>query len=114
MSSSETSMRLRLFLLKWPKRVWLDLKQRLAPSDPVSVQINSKVFNAAGNETVLQVARKNGVRIPYNCRAGICWSCECTINGKPERACYTLVKDKMYVVEKAAEMSHWRQNMGDE
>ena len=114
MSSSETAMRLQLFLLKHPRRLWLSLKQRLTPADPVSVQINNKVYHEAGNQTVLQVARKNGVRIPYNCRAGICWSCECVIDGKPSKACYTLVKDKMLVVEKAAGMSHWRQNMGDE
>jgi ferredoxin len=107
-------MRLRLLLLKWPKRAWLSFAQSLTSPAPVSVQINNKRVLAAGNETVLQVARKNGVKIPYNCRAGICWSCECTINGKPGRACYTLVKDQMYVVEKASGMSHWRQNLGDE
>ena len=107
-------MRLRLLLLKWPKRAWLNMTQSLASSAPVCLQINSKTYSAAGNETVLQVARKNGVRIPFNCKAGICWSCECIIDGKPGRACYTIVKDKMYVVEKAGEMSHWRQNLGDE
>ena len=114
MSSSETSMKLRLFLLKWPKRAWLSLSQSMTSAAPVNVQINNKKLLVPGNETVLQVARKNGVKIPYNCRAGICWSCECIINGQPGRACYTLVKENMFVVEKAAEMSHWRQNLGDE
>jgi len=107
-------MRLRLFLLKWPKRAWLSFTQSMTPVTPVNVQINNKKINVPGNQTVLQVARTNGVRIPYNCKAGICWSCECIIDGKPARACYTLVKDKMYVVQKANEMSHWRQNLGDE
>jgi len=107
-------MKLRLLLLKWPKRAWLSFKQTMTSPVPVNVQINNKKLTVPSNETVLQVARHNGVRIPYNCKAGICWSCECIINGKPGRACYTFVKDGMYVVEKASEMSHWRQNLGDE
>ena len=114
MSSSETAMRLRLTLLKWPKRLWLDCVQRLTPSAPVQLQLNNKIVQVPGNATVLQAARSHGLKIPYNCRAGICGACEATIDGETKKSCYTLVKHNMYVVEKSAGMSHWRQNMSDE
>ena len=114
MSSSETAMRLRLTLLKWPKRLWLDVVQRFTSTAPVQIQLNNKVAEVAGNSTVLQAARKHGLKIPYNCRAGICGACEATINGETKKSCYTLVKPNMWVVEKSAGMSHWRQNMSDE
>ena len=114
MSSNETAMRLRMLLLKQPKRLWL--RQLLARTQPdmISIQINNKLYQEPANQTVLQVARKNGYKIPFNCQAGICGACEAIINGKVEKSCFTLVKDKMHVVQKQAEMSNWRQNMGDE
>ena len=68
MSSNETAMRLRMLLLKQPKRLWL--RQRLAKTKPdlVSIQINNKVYQEPANQTVLQVARKNGYKIPFNFR----------------------------------------------
>ena len=84
------------------------------PATPVTIQINNKIYTEPGNQTVLQVARKNGHRIPFNCQAGICLSCEAIIDGKLQPSCYTIIKDKMHVVEKSNEMSNWRQNLGDE
>lgn len=107
-------MRLRLFLLKHPKRLWMQSKLAATKPDLVSIQINNKVYQEPANQTVLQVARKHGVRIPFNCRAGICGACEATIDGSIQKCCYTPIKDKMHVVERAAEMSNWRQNMSDE
>lgn len=107
-------MKLRLLLLKQPKRMWMQWKLGNTKPDPVSIQINNKVFEEPANQTVLQVARKHGVRIPFNCRAGICGACEAIIDGRIQKSCYTPIKDKMHVVERAAEMSNWRQNMSDE
>ena len=112
--SSETSMKLKMFLLKHPKRWFLALKKKLIFPEPVTIQLNNSKVSCSANETVLEVARNNKLRIPYNCKAGICWSCETLINGRSERACYTLVTEGMYVVEKSKGMSHWRQNMKDE
>jgi succinate dehydrogenase/fumarate reductase-like Fe-S protein len=115
MSSSETSHRLKLFFLKHPKRLWLKFKQsNLIKPESVTIQLNNSQVSCKANQTVLEVAQQNKLRIPFNCRAGICGACETFINGKVEKACYTLVKEKMYVVEKSKEMSHWRQNMSDE
>ena len=114
MSSTETAMRLRMFLLKQPKRFLL--KQRLSGTNPdiVSIQINNKIYREPANQTVLMVARKHGYKIPFNCQAGICGACEAFVDGKIQKSCYTLVRDKMHVVQKQAEMSNWRQNMSDE
>lgn len=114
MSSNETAMRLRMLLLKQPKR--LLLQQRLSRINPdmVSIQINNKIYQEEANQTVLQVARKRGYKIPFNCQAGICGACEAIIDGKIEKICYTVIRDKMHVVQKQAEMSNWRQNMSDE
>lgn len=114
MSSNETAMRLRMLLLKQPKR--LLLQQRLSRINPdmVSIQINNRIYQEEANQTVLQVARKRGYKIPFNCQAGICGACEAIIDGKIEKSCYTVIRDKMHVVQKQAEMSNWRQNMSDE
>lgn len=92
------------------------MQWKLANTKPdlVSVQIDNKVYQEAANQTVLHVARKHGLKIPFNCRAGICGSCEAIIDGKVEKSCYTPLRDKMHVVKKSSEMSNWRQNMGDE
>ncbi|KAF4679906.1 hypothetical protein FOZ60_014367 [Perkinsus olseni] len=114
MSSSETAMRLRIALLKHPKRLALKAKLAATPPKMVSIQINNNKYEEPANQTILQVAHKHGVRIPHNCRAGICWACEANVNGKPTQTCYTPIEDGMYVVEKAREMMHWRQHTGDE
>ena len=107
-------MRVRMFLLKQPKRAFLKWKLDSIKPNMVSIQINNKVYQEPANQTVLQVARKHGYKIPFNCRAGICGACEANINGKIEKSCYTLIEDKMHVVQRQAEMSNWRQNMSDE
>ena len=107
-------MRLKLFLLKQPKRLYMQWKIAATKPELVSIQINNKVYQEPANQTVLQVARKHGLRIPFNCRAGICGACEAIIDGQVAKSCYTPIRNKMYVVERKAEMSNWRQNMGDE
>lgn len=107
-------MRVRMFLLKQPKRALLKLKLGSIKPDLVSIQINNNVYKEPANQTVLQVARKHGVKIPFNCRAGICGACEAIIDGKIEKSCYTPIKDRMHVIQRQAEMSNWRQNMSDE
>ena len=114
MSSTETSMRLKMFLLKHPKRLFMQWKLANTKPVPVSVQIDNKVYEELANQTVLQVARKHGLKIPFNCRAGICGACEAIIDGKVAKSCYTPLRDRMHVVKKSSEMSNWRQNMGDE
>jgi ferredoxin len=114
MSSTETAMRVRMFLLKQPKRAFLQWKLGSIKPDLVSIQINNNVYKEPANQTVLQVARKHGVKIPFNCRAGICGACEAIIDGRIEKSCYTPIKDRMHVIQRQAEMSNWRQNMSDE
>ncbi|KAF4664229.1 hypothetical protein FOL47_005247 [Perkinsus chesapeaki] len=97
-----------------PKRLALKAKLAAIPPKMVSIQINNNKYEEPANQTILQVAHKHGVRIPHNCRAGICWACEANVNGKPTQTCYTPIQDGMYVVEKAREMMHWRQHTGDE
>jgi len=107
-------MRLRMFLLKQPKRAYLQHQLRSIKPDIVSIQINNKIYKEPANQTVLQVARKHGYKIPFNCQAGICGACEAIIDGKIQKSCYTPIKDKMHVIQRQAEMSNWRQNMRDE
>jgi len=114
MSSTETAMRIQMLLLKQPKRAWMQAHLKGIKPDIISIQINNTVYKEPANQTVLQVARKNGVRIPFNCQAGICGACEAIIDGKLQKSCYTPIKDSMHVVLKSNEMSNWRQNMSDE
>jgi predicted molibdopterin-dependent oxidoreductase YjgC len=114
MSSTETAMRIQMLLLKQPKRAWMKARLAQIKPDVISIQINNKVYKEPANQTVLQVARKHGLKIPFNCQAGICGACEAIIDGKIQKSCYTVVEDKMHVVQKSAEMSNWRQNMSDE
>ena len=103
-----------MFLLKQPKRAFMQWKLSNTKPDVVSIQINNKVYKEPANQTVLQVARKHGYNIPFNCRAGICGACDAIIDGKVTKSCYTPIQDKMHVVQRQAEMSNWRQNMSDE
>uniref|UniRef100_A0A6U9L3Y5 2Fe-2S ferredoxin-type domain-containing protein n=1 Tax=Oxyrrhis marina TaxID=2969 RepID=A0A6U9L3Y5_OXYMA len=114
MSSSETAMKLRIALLKYPKRAALQAQLQKVQPAQVRVQINNTVYTVDSRQTVLDVARKNKLKIPFNCRAGICGACEAKIDGEYAKTCYTIVKDGMHVVEKSAELQNWRQNCSDE
>eukprot|EP00389_Voromonas_pontica_P000128 GDKH01000194.1.p2 GENE.GDKH01000194.1~~GDKH01000194.1.p2 ORF type:complete len:77 (+),score=3.91 GDKH01000194.1:163-393(+) len=76
MAFSETAMKWQMLLLKHPKRLFMRYKlQYLTKPEPVTVQIGNRVFkNESSQQTVLDVAIKNKVKIPNVCRAGICWT----------------------------------------
>jgi len=87
----------------------------------VRLQINNQVKTISNKQTVLEAANNLfGENIPFNCRAGICGACEVKITkggqriANREKACWTLVEEKMRVVTLNNEMMHWRQATADE
>lgn len=107
-------MRVRMFLLKHPKRLYLKSLKAKQPPQQVSIMLDNKKVDAPQNQTVLQACHKNGMKLPFNCLAGICGSCEAMVNGELTKTCYTFPKEGMRVVRRSSGMSHWRQHTGDE
>lgn len=107
-------MRLRMFLLKHPKRLYLKHLKSQQSAAPVNIMLDSKKVEAPQNQTLLQACHKNGMKLPFQCMAGICGSCEALVNGQLTKTCYTFPKEGMRVVRRSSQMMHWRQHTGDE
>eukprot|EP00439_Symbiodinium_sp_Y106_P019308 s5875_g2.t1 len=76
----------------------------------VQVQINNETKMVFSQQTVLESSINDfGLRIPYNCRAGICGACEALHQGSRIKTCYTPVKDGMRIVTLDHEMNMLRQ-----
>mmetsp|Transcript_107389 Transcript_107389/g.346582 ORF Transcript_107389/g.346582 Transcript_107389/m.346582 type:complete len:116 (+) Transcript_107389:87-434(+) len=115
MSSTETANKMKIALLKYPKRAAMQAQLKKIPLRQVKVQINNTVKMVSSQQTVLEAAHKLfGEKIPHNCRAGICGACEAKWNGKTIKTCYTPVQDGMRIVTLDREMMHWRQGTADE
>ena len=71
----------------------------------VSVYLNGELVQAKENETVIDVARRNGIDIPHFCwnrrleRIGACRICVVEVEGTPElvASCSTPVRDGMKI-----------------
>lgn len=87
-----------MFCLKYTFPIW-------EKGDKMQISINGRQFQAEGGETILQVARKNGVYIPSLCFhekvgvAGKCRVCVVEIEGMRglQTSCSVLVKDGMKI-----------------
>mmetsp|Transcript_1497 Transcript_1497/g.3190 ORF Transcript_1497/g.3190 Transcript_1497/m.3190 type:complete len:116 (-) Transcript_1497:213-560(-) len=115
MSSTETANKMKIALLKYPKRAAMQAQLKQIPPRQVKVQINNQTKMVHSQQTVLEAAHNIfGERIPFNCRAGICGACEAKLGNERIRTCYTPVKDGMRIVTLDKEMEHWRQGTADE
>jgi len=115
MSSTETANKMKILMLKYPKRAAMQAKLKKIPPKQIKVQINNDTKMVHSQQTVLESAYKDfGEKIPYNCRAGICGACEALHLGKRIRTCYTPVSDGMRIVTLDREMMQWRQGTADE
>eukprot|EP00929_Paragymnodinium_shiwhaense_P036804 TRINITY_DN19692_c0_g1_i1.p2 TRINITY_DN19692_c0_g1~~TRINITY_DN19692_c0_g1_i1.p2 ORF type:complete len:116 (-),score=34.68 TRINITY_DN19692_c0_g1_i1:257-604(-) len=115
MSSTETANKMKIALLKYPKRAAMQAQLKKIRPQEVKVQINNQVKHVHSQQTILEAALKDfGEKIPYNCRADICGACEVIIDKKRVRACYTPVKEGMRIVTLDREMMQWRQGTADE
>mmetsp|Transcript_89651 Transcript_89651/g.231360 ORF Transcript_89651/g.231360 Transcript_89651/m.231360 type:complete len:121 (+) Transcript_89651:77-439(+) len=120
MSSTETANKMKIALLKYPKRAAMQAQLKRLPPKQIKVQINNKTMMVSNQQTVLEAAYNNfDCKIPYNCRAGICGACEAkaygsTFTGERIKTCYTPVKDGMRIVTLDQEMEQFRQGTADE
>lgn len=115
MSSTETANKLKIALLKYPKRAAMQARLQKIPPKQVKVQINNQTKMIHSQQTVLEAANGlYGEKIPFNCRAGICGACEALWNGQRIKTCYTPVEDGMRIVTLDHEMMMWRQGTADE
>mmetsp|Transcript_41189 Transcript_41189/g.74438 ORF Transcript_41189/g.74438 Transcript_41189/m.74438 type:complete len:116 (+) Transcript_41189:135-482(+) len=115
MSSTETANKMKIAMLKYPKRAAMQAQLKKIPLRQVKVQINNETKMVSSQQTILEAAYAHfGERIPYNCRAGICGACEVLHNRKRIKSCYTPVADGMRIVTLDKEMEMWRQGTADE
>mmetsp|Transcript_13082 Transcript_13082/g.14292 ORF Transcript_13082/g.14292 Transcript_13082/m.14292 type:complete len:116 (+) Transcript_13082:85-432(+) len=115
MSSTETANKMKIALLKYPKRAAMQAQLKKIPLRQVKVQINNDTKMVSSQQTILESSIKDfDIRIPYNCRAGICGACEALHQGKRVKTCYTPVKDGMRIVTLDHEMNMLRQGTADE
>eukprot|EP00448_Togula_jolla_P018877 CAMPEP_0170570874 /NCGR_PEP_ID=MMETSP0224-20130122/1353_1 /TAXON_ID=285029 /ORGANISM="Togula jolla, Strain CCCM 725" /LENGTH=115 /DNA_ID=CAMNT_0010893201 /DNA_START=70 /DNA_END=417 /DNA_ORIENTATION=+ len=115
MSSTETANKMKIALLKYPKRAAMQAQLKKIPPGQVKVQINNATKMVSSQQTILEASIKDfQERIPYNCRAGICGACEALWQGKRVKTCYTPVQDGMRIVTLDKEMEMWRQGTADE
>ncbi len=88
-------------------------------ADTVKVKINGKEYEAEKGETILQVARRNGVYIPAICYSdrfgaiGACRICAVEIVGmkKPMLSCAMKVKDGMEILTDSEKVIEFRKNI---
>eukprot|EP00442_Polarella_glacialis_P006272 CAMPEP_0115085028 /NCGR_PEP_ID=MMETSP0227-20121206/21669_1 /TAXON_ID=89957 /ORGANISM="Polarella glacialis, Strain CCMP 1383" /LENGTH=117 /DNA_ID=CAMNT_0002474063 /DNA_START=74 /DNA_END=427 /DNA_ORIENTATION=- len=117
MSSTETANKLKIALLKYPKRAAMQAQLQRIPKREVKVQINNETKMVSSQQTVLEAALKDfgmSGKIQYNCRAGICGACEVLHNKVRIKSCYTPVQDGMRIVTLSHEMNMLRQGTADE
>lgn len=76
----------------------------------MQITIDDKVFDVKPSDTILDVARREGIKIPTLCfdpdlnPKARCRLCICDVNGKIQTACNTKVSDKMIVKTKTEEI----------
>ena len=88
-------------------------------ADTVKVKINGKEYEAKKGETILQVARRNGIYIPAICYSdrfgaiGACRICAVEIVGmkKPMLSCAMKVKDGMEILTDSEKVIEFRKNI---
>mmetsp|Transcript_63422 Transcript_63422/g.151329 ORF Transcript_63422/g.151329 Transcript_63422/m.151329 type:complete len:116 (+) Transcript_63422:95-442(+) len=115
MSSTETANKMKIAMLKYPKRAAMQAKLKKIPPCQVKVQINNQTKMIHSQQTILDAAYNDfGEKIPFNCKAGICGACEVLHNRQRIKSCYTPVSDGMRIVTLDREMEMWRQGTADE
>jgi bidirectional [NiFe] hydrogenase diaphorase subunit len=87
-----------------------------APTRVKTLKIDDRDVSGREEETILEVARQNGINIPTLCHipgltpVGACRRCLVEIKGSPRLfpACVTLVREGMEVVTKSERLSHYQ------
>jgi bidirectional [NiFe] hydrogenase diaphorase subunit len=87
-----------------------------APTRVKTLKIDDRDVSGREEETILEVARQNGINIPTLCHipgltpVGACRLCLVEIKGSPRLfpACVTLVREGMEVVTKSQRLSHYQ------
>lgn len=85
----------------------------------VTLKIDGKDIGARANETILEVARQNGIQIPTLCHLdglgdiGACRICLCEVKGSPKLfpACTTLVQEGMEVTTQSERLNRYRKQI---
>ena len=65
-----------LDIIPGPFKKYFDKKNRMVI---IQIRENKIPILVHWNETILDAALRNGIQIPFNCRAGICSTCTCKI-----------------------------------
>lgn len=86
------------------------------PARVKTLKIDDRDVSGREEETILEVARQNGINIPTLCymeglsSVGACRLCLVEIKGSPKLfpACVTLVREGMEVVTKSERLTHYR------
>jgi bidirectional [NiFe] hydrogenase diaphorase subunit len=90
-----------------------------APAKVVTLKIDGRDCGARDNESVLEVARENGIEIPTLCHfdgltdIGACRVCLVEVKGSPKLfpACTTLVAEGMEVTTQSERLSRYRKQI---